>query len=530
MTKGSGINYFINEVGVSDLVRFFYTFESGQTHVPSISGGIPLYSGLINGDTGVFWSKPGSGLFSGTYLTVTETGLGSEYFTNLFSFELVNTGKQLLISTLENGSGYEIGLNDAQKLYFRGQSNGANVYATSNINLSSKNLISIGYLTNNVELGYYNFNSKSFETESFNQDFGLIRNDNKFVIGSGFTGYIDYFVNFNLLVGADSLSQLASGWAFIPTGYTYETETVCTDRITGYGQVPYVTTGFVGFSGQVLSSNGANDFTGAFPITATGYQVTGIVESGYTLGALSTQECITYTGAQITLYDTLTGYASSFGMDKVLVINYLDTADLVKVEKDYTPFNDLYNKNLTLIETGFYSQETLSSGRDNLYLNGVAITNSGISYSGQIITSDQFSNPDEAIYDSKEGDKRVYLTGFNSLAFTYSGQQIFLNGQNLVSGDGFVVNGGALTITGQSTGISGVVFERPISLSYETGSSYLWTGRKFSRWASLVFLNGIRQELREDYLEGSNYDLLKGNSFNEYNNNMLYSAEGNFWD
>lgn len=530
MIKGSGINYFISEVGVSDLARVFYTFESGQTHVPSVPSGISIYSGLINGDTGIFWSKPGSGLFSGSYLTINETGLGTDYFTNLLSFELVNTGKQLLISTLENGSGYEIGLNDAHKLYFRSQSNGSNIYATSNINLSSKNLISIGYLTNNVELGYYNFNSKSFEVESFSQDFGSIRNNNKFVIGSGFTGYIDYFLHFNLLVGADSLGQLASGWVFIPTGYSYETETICTNKITGYGQTPYLKTGFIGFSGQILSSDGANDFTGAFPTSATGYAITGIVESGYALGPLSVEECIIYTGARISLYDTLTGYASSFGMDKVLEINYLDSADLVKVEKDYTPFNNLYNKSLILIETGFYSQEILSSGLDNLYLNGVAITNSGVFYSGQIITSNQFSSPDEIFYDTKEGDKKIYLTGFNYLAFAYSGQQIFLNGQNLVSGDGFIVNGGVLTITGQSTGVSGVVFERPISLSYETGSSYLWTGRKFSRRASLVFLNGIRQELGEDYLEGSNYDLLKGNSFNEYNNNVLYSSEGNFWD
>jgi len=116
MIKGSGINYFLNQAGVNNLFRIFYTFESGSAYIPSVSGGNSIYSGLINGDTGIFWQKPGSGLFSGTYLTVSETGLGGEYFTNLFSFEAIKTGKQLLISTLENGSGYEIGLNDAHHL------------------------------------------------------------------------------------------------------------------------------------------------------------------------------------------------------------------------------------------------------------------------------------------------------------------------------------------------------------------------------------------------------------------------------
>ena len=529
MSKGSGINYFISETDISDSLRVFYAFESGREYIPSIPTGNPIYSGQIT-NTGVFWSKPGSGLFSGSWVTINKTGIGSDYWTNLLSFESAATGKQLLISTLENGSGYEVGLNDAHKLYFRAQNNGINTYATSNINLSSKNLISVAYLTNNVEIGYYNFNSKSFESESFGQDFGSVRNDNKFVIGSGFTGYMDYFLNFNSFHNTDVLTQVASGWAFIPTGFIYETQNVCTTGITGFSTISTIQTGFVSYSGSITQSDGQSDFSEAFPVATAIASGTGILGTGYFTSGITGIQCVIYTGNRTPGYNILSGYAGSFGMDKVLFINYLDSQDLVKVEKDFIPFHNFYNKTANLISTGFYSSEILISGRENLYLNGVALIDSGVSYAETILTSNQFSIPDELIYDSKSGDKKTYLTGFNSLAFTYSGQQIFLNGQNLISGDGFVINGGAITITGQSTGISGVVFEFPIVLSYETGSRYVWTGQKFGRRASLVFLNGIRQEINEDYLEGSTYDLLIGNSFNEYNNNILYSSEGNFWD
>jgi hypothetical protein len=530
MIKGSGVNYFLTQVGVTDLLQVFYSFESGNLTIPSISGASPIYSGLINGDTGVFWSKPGSGFFSGASVSIIQTGLYEDYFTNLLSFELLKTGKQLLINTLHNNSGYEVGLNDAHKLYFRSQNNGVDVYATLDTILSSKNLISVGYVTNYLELGYYNFNSQSFETQSFNMDFGQTRNDEKFIIGSGFTGYIDYFLNFNLLVSSDNLNQISSGWTHIPTGYFYEEETICTDRITGYGLTQYIITGFLGYSGQVFGGDGLNDFTGSFPTGATGYRNTGILESGYRQGALTVSECVTYTGDRTTLYDVLTGYASSFGMDKVVIINHLDNSDLVKVEKDYTPFNDIYNKKLVLINSGFYYPDFLISGNTLLTLNGISVINSGLSFSGQFIISNQFSTGDEIICDFKSGDQKFYTTGFSSLAFGYSGQQIFLNGQNLVSGNGFVVNGGALTITGGFTGISGLVFERPIALSYITGNQYIYSGTKFPKNAAIVFLNGIRQEKEEDYLEGSNHDLLKNNSFDEYDNNTLYEYEGTFWE
>lgn len=527
MTKGSGINYFIDQVGVSDLVKVFYTFESGQTYVPSVSGGNSLYSGLVNGNTSVFWQKPGSGFFSGTYLTV--NGFESDSFLNLFSFEVFSTGKQLICSNLDDTSGYEIGLNDAHKAYFRSRLNGVDVYATSNANISSKNLISVGYVTNNVEIGYYNFNSKKFETESFNQSFGNVKSNKQFVIGSGFTGYIDYFLNFDLFLSSDSLSQIASGWAFIPTGYTYQTEEICTQKITGYAPINYIKTGFVGYSGSILAADGVGDFTGAFPSSSTGFLVTGIVESGIIQSGLSHQECVTVTGAREVAYQVLTGYAKSFGMDKVFIANYLDNKDLVKVEREYGVFRDFYNKKLLPINSGFYSELNANTGF-NLFLNGVGITNSGVYFNQNIVSSQDFSILDEIIYDIGSGSKHYYQTGFNSLAFNYIGQQIYLNGQNLISGDGFTVNGGALSIIGGYTGISGVVFEFPVSLPFETGSKYVWTGQRFARNGALVFLNGIRQIHGEDYLEGSNYDLLKSNNFNEYNNFVIYDNEGTFWE
>ena len=522
--KESGINHFIEKAGVSDLFKIFYAFESGGGSIYSNSPISPLFTGQIIGDTGTFWSSPGSGLFSGTYVLVNQSGLNEDSFTNLISFECLSTGKQLFLSTLRNGSGYEIGLNDAHKIYFRSQTNGINTYATSPINISSKNLISIGYANQSLDIGYYDFNSQLFVNSNFTQDFGQVRNDDIFILGSGYTGYIDYFLNFDLLLAASQLNQIASGFLYTPTGVTYETELVCSTFVTGYSNTPYFKSGIIAYSGYDISYDGVGDFTGAFP-TSNAVPITGIIESGYQQIALTGSVCYTFTGQEMTLYGVNTGYSSSFGMDKIFINRLLQSGEIVKMESDLSFYSPFYNKLANSYGTGFLID--VNSGEINPYLNGLATTISGITFTSSYISSSEFSINDGLIYDLKSGNKNY---GEQSLVSTFSGQQIFFNGINLISGLDFNVSGNLIRLIGNNTGISGSVFEYPVSLKFDTGNKQIFSGEKVPRGNRLVYVNGLRQKINKDYFEGSKFDLLIKTLYNEEGNIIISSKEQLYWE
>lgn len=528
MIKGSGINYFSELNGLIDLWDVFYTFESGTSLISSISGANPIYSGAVIGDQASFWSKPGSGLFTGGYVAINNhTGLVSPSFTHIFSFEELTTGKQLLYSNIGGGSGYEIGLTDTKKIYAKTfNSNGPVVIAT-NFNLSSKNLITVSYLSNSFEFGYYNFNSQSLESERYTQLADKLISNKQSILGSGFNGYMDYYLYFNLLINSNTLNEIISGVYNIPTGYTYQTETVCTEIITGYQSIPYTITGITGYVNIIGFSDGVGDYTGLFPMSGVYSGVAGILETGVIQSGVTQLDCVTYTGAQAVAYQVLSGYSDSFQMDKVLYFRYLDSSDFQKLNKTNTPYSDYYNKQGELANTGFLFQDNVYSGNSNIFINGVAYINSGAIFDQNLILNEFYSYPDQIILDIASGNKVYDLEA--PYAILYSGQEIFLNGVNLISGRDFVANGGNINLAGQNTGISGILFEFPIVLSNETGSKNLWTG-KLQRNTARLYLNGIRQYAGQDYIEGSSFDLLTGNTFNEYDNSVFYDNNGDFFE
>lgn len=528
MLKGSGINYFTQLNGLNDLWDVFYTFESGTSLISSMSGANPVYSGAIVGDTTSFWSKPGSGLFTGAYISINNhTGLAVPSFTHIFSFEELGTGKQLLYSNIDNASGYEIGLTDTKKIYAKTyNSDGPSVIAT-NFNLSSKNLVTVSYLSNSFEFGYYNFNSQSLETEQYTQLSDKIISNNQAVLGSGLNGHMDYYLYFNLLLNSDTLNRVISGTYKIPTGYTYETQTICTEVITGYQAVPYTITGITGYARSIISSDGVGDYTGLFPTSGLYSGVAGVLETGITQSGLIRQDCITYTGAKSVAYDTLSGYSDSFQMDKVTYLRYLDSSDFLKLNKEILPYRDLYNKNGEYLTTGFSFANSVYSGNSNIYINGIAYTNSGTSFNQNLILNEFYSYPDQIILDLASGNQVVSLSEPHLIGF--SGQEIFLNGVNLVTGRDFTVTGNLISLTGQNTGINGILFEFPIILNNETGSKNLWTG-KLQRNTARLYLNGVRQHGYTDYVEGSSFDLITGNVYNQYNNLVMYDNGGDFFE
>lgn len=531
--KETGINYFYNNLELeTGNWGIFYTFEEAAgTNIASISGAQSLYSGTLNSETN-FWTKPGSGFFSGTQLTVNNTsGLQSETWTKIFVFEKVNTNEAILFNSLNNNSGHKIGITPTNKLYFESY-NQQPIIATSTNNYSSKNAVSVSYLTNYVTFGYYNFNSKEMESESFDYPFEVAQS-NSWVIGGQFTGYLDYFLHFTQYQSPSVIGQLLSGlWAY-PTGTSYPVVTNCVTGITGYQDIFVGLTGVTGYSVSPGGDEGRDYYTGAFPTFHTETASTGYISSGMYSSGVSGVNCYPITGTTpTTLFLNLTGYASSFGMEKIQLFTPIDTGDITKASYSFAPFEHIYNKIGQRSYSGYLLEDSYTTGQINLFYNGVGQANSGWSMTGDYLIITGATAGDIATFDLKVGNKQMFdvtggLTGFS---FNYSGQEIFLNGVNLVSGYDYILDAGTLNLTSRATGISGYIFEYPIVLAFNTGSFSMQTGSKFWRNTSNVYLNGVRQQKDSLYIEGATFDLLSGNSFSYNDVINVYNNSDLFWD
>ncbi len=171
------------------------------------------------------------------------------------------------------------------------------------------------------------------------------------------------------------------------------------------------------------------------------------------------------------------------------------------------------------------------TGLINLFWNGLAQANSGWSVTGSYLILSGALDGDSATFDLISGDHKSYMVsgGLTGFLFPYSGQEIYLNGVNLISGYDYVIAGNTLNLTSANTGINGVIFEYPIVLVPRTGQSSVVTGLSFWRNTSNTYLNGVRQENRGTYIEGALFDLLSGNSFSYSGLNIIFGAD-TYWE
>jgi hypothetical protein len=529
--KESGINYFYTQLGLdTGSFKVFYTFEEGAgTQINSIPSGDAFYTGFLSSDTN-FWIKPGSGYSSGNYIEISNaSGLYSPTWTQIFVYEKLNTLPAVLFSSLTTGSGYAIGLTDTNKPYLE-SFNTEPIIATFGNNLGSKNAISISYQVNSVTIGCYNFTNKTLEAESYDYPFEIKRSDDCKLFPS-YTGYCDYYIQTTDFLSPTVIGQLLSGLYARKTGVAYETESICTTGITGYQNVYIVETGVTGRIITPGGDEGRDYFTGAFPTTHSVAYLTGIISTGYFLSGITGVTCEIITGAQTDLLEVLTGYASSFGLDKVQLYSFIQSTDMVKDSYSFIPFDDNYNDIGFASYSGFQFATAYTTGGVNLFWNGIAQANEGWTVTGFYIFVSGASAIDGIFLDSKSGDhKSFYATGQTGIGFTYSGQEIFLNGINLVSGVQFIVNDGQFNLLTGITGTTGVIFEYPIVLNYNTGTGSVLTGLRFSRDTSNIYINGVRQQLDVGYVEGGLYDLLSGNYYNPANVQLLYNNTDSYWE
>lgn len=529
--KESGINWAYGVLNLdTGLFDVFYVYENNAgLSVTSVSGAQTGFSGTLS-SMATFWQSPGSGFFSGTTLSVNNaSGADSLSWTKLFVYEQTRTGGLILFDSLGGGSGHRIGVTDSNKLYFESY-NGAPVVAAGLTNLSSKNMVAVSYLTNHVTLDYYNINSQLIESEAFSYPFAVTRSDN-WILGGGAPYYSDYFVSIRSYLGPDVIGQLCSGFYARPTGYIYPTTTICVTGVTGYQNVFVGETGVTGYQITPGGDEGQWIFTGAFPLYHTTVALTGHLNSGLYASGITGLSCTTTTGAPILGMEYQSGYASGFGMTKTQLFTPLISTDIVKAGYSNIPFYDIYNIDTQSQYSGFLMPNAYDSGLLDVFYNGIAQAGSGWALTGNYIFVSGAQVADTITLDLKSGSKTSYVVGTGlTFTFPFSGQEIYLNGVNLVSGYDYTVAGTTLTLAARNSGIGGTIFEYPIVLSSITGRFTVQITQPYWRNTSNIYLNGVRQQEYALYIEGGAFDLLSGQQFDYSGISTIYDNTDLFWE
>lgn len=530
--KESGINYFYQQVaGSSDALQLLYTFEDGAGSIISnMASGISGYSGVLS-SVGNFWSIPGTGNDAGQRIIISDaSGLYSNNWTKTFVVKKTNNKDILLFSNLGSGSGYAIGINEANKPYFKTTIDNIDYIYTSQNNLSSQNILSVGKIGNNIQFGYYDTTYQKIEYESYNFNYVINRSDS-WVLAPSMTGYLDYFIYFNQNLSFNTQQQIYSGFFYTKTGVANVIQTIVTTGITGYTPIIITQTGLITYVSNAGTGLGVGFYTGQFPNAGVTATTTGIIsQTIFNSGLVETSSTGIIIG-QTPSYFYNSGYAQLFGMETVTNFFPLSGGYVTDLTYDRTPALPIYNKNAPFIVSGYLLDQLYLNSQVNPWLNGLYndtgdfnITTGRIYITGGSVANIMF-------FDLCSGSKqRISYPGTGAAGFTYSGQELYLNGLKLLSGVDFFTSGVNLYVTGVNTGISGLLDGNGLIPLYErTGNFSYYTGQTFSRYSSRFFINGLRQQVNNDYWEGAQIDLLSGNNFNYLNLQNVYDNNGNFW-
>lgn len=560
MLNISGINYFNSIAGVSPEILYAFTGSSGNIIYNSITSNLQ-YSGIIS-NTGNFYQKNGSGFLNGGNIAINNaTGLSYDSWTMILTYEISGGNTNgVLFSNYSSGminSGFCLGITNTLQPFIEYYSDSGPQIVKSNNNWGSKNTIFLTKVPNGINLDYFNYNSKKFESESFNINdtfflessdwrLGVVTGQPNYFSGNNFRGFIDYFTYYSPALSPNQKYIVSSGLFtdITPTSpyVTYETVSQVTGYITGQNIL------FSGVTGQQLQlvSNSSELCSGEQFSNYQLVDLTGIIYEQWISG-LTQNVTISFTGYSGSSILENTGYRKSFAMQSTSYLKDVDSNDLSELY--YYSGVDINNLNNTLIyDRGlemFVLPDDYNLNNVNFYLNGVANFGSGYSYSGNLysntiilsgtyyisgnyLSGENYDGDDFNIVDFINGSGRSYfnVTGLNSgilYSGLNSGYMFFINGQKIKP---TLSSSELLFITGQ---ITGQVFSFPIKsgFNYSSGANNIITNG-FSRNTSQLYLNGIRQVNKIDYLEIPNISLL--NSGSNYLNNIqnIYNNNNNY--
>lgn len=234
--SATGINFFFDLLNLrDDIFSIYYAFDSfsGANVIPSVSGGNAMHSGAVQGASAAFGLNDSSGVFNGFNYIVPQnvSALTGKNFSHFFVFERTGSATGNLFSslnTVNSNSGYAIGINDANKLFFQ-YNTGAPAYYTFDQILANRNAVGVTLSNSILEFDWYNFNTRKFESEDFIIRDNLFFHSNDWKLGQGFSGTIDDWCYFNgnisksnrerLFSGFYTLLDLSSGSSLYVTGY-----------------------------------------------------------------------------------------------------------------------------------------------------------------------------------------------------------------------------------------------------------------------------------------------------------------------
>ena len=464
------VRFVLDKYSVSDEVfRIYYDFEQySGGHVMSVAGANPVYSGQLNGNINGLTGTSGSGNFNQGYVKVTnaDSGLNSGYrggATFLFSTKKSNTAPGVVFSNFgkdgdsvnyyEPTSGWEVGINQANKLYFRNYNLLVPSIYTLNTMPAAENIYGVSMEGPDVGLWHYDAVSSTFNTTRFILDENFIRPSYDWYIGTGeyqYSGYMDEFLYLSDSFGLGMLEELSAA-LFQEVSSSPAVSGVISGLTTGFSGVPTGATGYLYYTG-ILS--GTESFVSS-GTTFTGEGITGPVGVGDIYYELATSTTgflgnnypfhldsysgfiATTTGTRITGFTTGTSGFTVTGSRNVYQSS--GVGGIVATGTGYYPLRGLTYYTATGASSGLVSTEIHKYLPDSLcYLgqrsSSVNVLNGETGDLVEIITG---AVPDVSnvfarySYHSEFGQNTYWLN-------SGSGSALFLNGVQQFKGDPLV--------------------------------------------------------------------------------------------
>lgn len=427
----------IEDLQLTGRLKIFYDFDNySGDHINSVGYGDAEYSGqIINYDSNFTGQSSGSGFFDGQYISINNSsGITSESATIIFSQRKTGVSNGVIYGDLDDHgpSGWEVGINSANKLYFKNYINGSPNYVMLESYLSDQNLCALSLSENGhgrlYRLNYEKPIEKSitsqfivddnpernityydFDSVEFNHLPHTISNGSDWKIGSGeflYQGYLDKFLYFDINLNEYQLEKLCLG---IYGDYSIQPAVsgVASGSITGY---EIIESGVSGEVGNPSIPTGTGYRSGYYTYTSGVPQTGSVGVSGFVY-IPKTGIDLNEEGDQEVIYKKIYNLAEIFNIEGDVqttgLSNYHSSGDYWHFSGNSGTFNG--NSAVGPVDTIFgitgFDTVTLtgyiSGYEDELFATGI---NSGIIYN--LYTQSGLYSPDE--YYQISGERFIF--------------------------------------------------------------------------------------------------------------------------
>jgi hypothetical protein len=505
----------------------------------SVGNNNNIISTLSNG-TGLFVSGKNDFLRVGNHLSFNDWTV----FLNFSHSGYASGMSKVLLSTMESGnqsSGFLLGINDANRLFFEYIDNTTYSYPTREVQVHDKelntyNLISVSHNNSNKKLSICNHNiakqgtfGLTYNLDGYNTTnvlyIGGFNNSGNSPLYTGFYGIMNDFLLLNRVATPQQCDLISN--AFFSTGYSLPMQIPVQESYIPITGVSYTSTIIgTGVTGYYVNTLSISDKDGT-PITA--YELAEWIGSVtgnnivYLTGAAALRTGYAWQAEQV-LYDNnyikkytdnnliFLSHSGSL-YDLVELYNY-STKDIgqISIKPQYFNLYDYYLSNT-------FNSDSITYNNGLLQLRGITYPTK---YAKTIRSGEYYSNWAYILSDNITG--AVYTQAWTGGAGVISSNptrsetyDIYLNGQKLINDYDYSVGGGGdVTLPALSTGTwsSGTLAFVPMRMG---GSYYVQSGIGYKSGLStimdeMVWVNGQRFTPDEDYKVVPNLSLINSSS------------------